>query len=74
MKEFLAKLFLTTLGMGIVAHLADKAIATHEAIKYNERVVDWINAAAKLCEDSKYEINGKLPALATVECVNKKED
>lgn len=73
MKEFWAKLFLATFGMVIAGHLADKAIATHEAIKYNEKVVDWIEAAGKLSANSAYNVEGKLPALATVKSNNKKE-
>ena len=73
MKEFWAKLFLATFGMVITAHIADKAIATHEAIKYNEKVVDWIEAAGKISRNTNCDISGKLPALATVKKGNKED-
>ena len=65
MKNFLVKVFFGTIGIVMAYKLADHAIASHEAIRYNERAVEYVKAVADLAKATNGEVSGSLPNFAT---------
>jgi hypothetical protein len=66
MEKFICKVVFGFFGMLAVYGLANRAITTHEAIKYNEQAVEYAKVCSDIIKNGGTNISGNLPSLVVV--------